>query len=385
MYKIAYAAGSRADYGIVRNYLKKLQKDKEISLDILVTGSLLETQYGSAIHLIEEDGFRIKAEFPLQLCSVSNAMIIKSMSLALEQFGAFFEKNKYDNIIILGDRYEMLSVAIAAAMNRIPILHIHGGEITLGNYDEFIRHSITKMSHYHFTSTEEYRKRVIQLGENPDTVFNIGAMGSENCKHICFRNVSDTIKKLSEQKYFVVLFHPETLTNVNHLTQVKELLASIEVFSSKYAFIFIGSNADTGSEVIRTRIKEYADKNSNAFYFENLHPDEYHYLLTNSVALIGNSSSGIIEAPTLGGYTINIGDRQTGRVRGTSVFDVKCNQNEIRKAINHILLLPKVKELPNPYFKENASEHAYQLTLEILKNQTSCVKEFFDLKTTWEL
>ena len=162
-YKIAYATGSRADYGIVRNYLNLLNNDANIDLDILVTGSLLESDYGNAYKLIEQDGFKIKNKVYQNVNPSSNSKIIKSMAIALDKFGEFFENNKYDLLIILGDRYEMLSVSIAAAMNKIPILHIHGGEITLGNYDEFIRHSITKMSCYHFTSTQEYRNRVINL------------------------------------------------------------------------------------------------------------------------------------------------------------------------------------------------------------------------------
>lgn len=177
--KVAFATGSRADYGIVRRYLKLLDDDPAIDLSILVTGALLEQAYGHQVDIVKEDGFSIGVEVPLGIDSLSEIGVAHSMARALEGFSAHFADNKYDLLIILGDRYEMLSVATAAAMQRIPILHIHGGEATFANYDEFIRHAITKMSLYHFTATEEYRRRVIQLGEEPDRVFNLGALGAE--------------------------------------------------------------------------------------------------------------------------------------------------------------------------------------------------------------
>ena len=180
-YKVAYATGSRADYGIVKNYLKLLDDDKEIAFSLLVTGSHLENKFGHSIDIIKQDGFKIELEVPLNIENSNNANVIHSMAIALDSFGKYFEQHDFDLLIILGDRYEMMAVAIAASMQKIPILHLHGGEVTFGNYDEFIRHSITKMSQYHFTSTEVYRKRVIQLGENPERVFYLGALGAENC------------------------------------------------------------------------------------------------------------------------------------------------------------------------------------------------------------
>lgn len=377
MYKVAYATGSRADYGIVRNYLKCLNEDEEVCFEVLVTGSLLEKQYGESYRIIENDGFKIAEKVYIELDSKTNSKVIRSMSIALDTFGSFFEHNKYDLLIILGDRYEMLSVAIAAAMQRIPILHLHGGEITLGNYDEFIRHSISKMSTYHFTSTEEYRKRVIQLGERPENVFNIGALGAENSCVIIEENVLPELKVFKGEKYFVVLFHPETLTNCEPIEQIKQLLDAIEKYVVKYKFIFLGSNADTGSEQIRNRVFEYCKEKENAFYFENLHPDGYHYLVKEAIALIGNSSSGIIEAPTLGTCTVNIGDRQKGRVRGNSIFDVDCSSESIVKAIGDSLEFSK-GNIINPYYKKNACQSAYSLTKEILSRKQN-IKEFFDL------
>lgn len=382
-YSIAFATGSRADYGIVRNYLSKLDADESIDLKILVTGSLLSNDYGHQVDLIKADGFSIDAEIDIELNSSTNAGVLHSMAIAEDRFGRLFEGRKYDLVVILGDRYEMLSVAIAAAIQQIPILHIHGGEATYGNYDEFIRHAITKMSLFHFTATEEYRQRVIQLGEDPDRVFYLGALGAENCLLINEKNIPDSILNLPRKKYFVVLFHPETLTISDPLFQINELLNSIKDYKDDYMFVFLGSNADTHSDVIRNRVKEYVKAEQNAMYFENVHSDAYHYLLKNSICLIGNSSSGLIEAPSLGIFTINIGDRQAGRVRGNSVVDVKCNKEDIADAIRRVLSTYMVIAPLNPYLQENSAERYYQTTKSILRKLPliKCVpKRFYDIQ-----
>ncbi len=380
MYRIAYATGSRADYGIVTRYLEKLNSDKHIILDILVTGSHLEDKYGKSVNQIKEDGFNIAFTADIGLENSDNRSIINSMSVALKDFGEFFLSNKYDLVIILGDRYEMLPVAIAAAMNRLPILHLHGGEVTYGNYDEFIRHSITKMSTFHFTSTLKYRNRVIQLGESPDRVFYMGALGAENCLTINESKVKDSIKSLKEKRYFLVAFHPETLTGVSASKQVDELLVAINSMLEEYAVILMGSNADTGSQVIRYRFKSFCEENTNATYVENINVDSYLYMMKNAIAIIGNSSSGIIEAPSLMTYTINIGDRQAGRERANSVIDVKCDRDEIRKAIDWVLKHEKQGDIfDNPYYRKNAAEEYYQKTKQILSVSHNVIKEFFDV------
>ena len=303
------------------------------------------------------------------------------MSIALSEFGAYFDQINYDLLIMLGDRYEMLSVAIAAAMYNIPILHIHGGEATYGNYDEFIRHSITKMSRFHFTASEEYRERVIQLGENPEYVFNMGALGAENCLTIDKSKVERTVRQLSICRYFVVLFHPETLTSNSAECQICNLLKAIERFP-QYFFVFIGSNADTHSEVIRKHIQFFIGRHDNAIYYENLNSDSYHYLLQQSLGLIGNSSSGIIEAPSLGIYTVNIGERQRGRIRGNSVLDVVCSCEEIAWAIETVINKKRPLKVCNPYYKKGALENYLRKTKEIL-NKVEDIrkkpKEFYDL------
>lgn len=381
MYNVAYATGSRADYGIVRRYLKKLSDDNDINLSILVTGAHLDDRFGYSVHIIESDGFKIGLRVPLSIDNSTTSGVVHSMSIALSEFGAYFEKTKYDLLIILGDRYEMMAVATAAAMQRIPILHLHGGESTYGNYDEFLRHCITKMSTYHFASTEKYRKRIIQMGESPDRVFNLGALGAENCTLIDVNNVDEQIKKLPEKKYFVIAFHPETLTSNSPAMQVTELLKSLDLIKD-YSFVFMGTNADTGSGAIRSAWLSYIEVHKNCFYFENISNDSYLYLLKNSVALIGNSSSGIIEAPSLGVYTINIGHRQDGRVHGNSIISSKCSENDILKSINMVLssaMRPFIFD--NPYFSSNTAEKYYKKTKDLLavKNAES-KKEFYDIE-----
>ncbi len=381
MRHIAFVTGSRADYGIVRKYLKLLNQDEDIDLKLIVTGALLSETYGRQVELIYKDGFTIDAEIEVDLDSTSNQKVLHTMAQTMERFADYFVNHSYDLLIILGDRYEMLSVATAAAIERIPILHIHGGEATYGNYDEFIRHAITKMSLYHFTATEEYRRRVIQLGENPDRVFYLGALGAENCMFIEEENVPEYVRKLPEKKYFVILFHPETLTNYNTADQIKAVLSAISEFKN-YKFVFLGVNADTHSDVIRNIVKQFVNSNDNATYFENLHTDAYHYLLKKSICLIGNSSSGIIEAPSLGIHTINIGDRQKGRVRGNSVIDVKCIKEEISDAMKYVVDQCSTAKIDNPYYKENSAILYYEETIKIIERINEMLNEpktFYDI------
>lgn len=377
-YKVAFITGSRADYGIVRNYIAKLNADPEVDFCVLTTGALLLSQFGSAVNIIEQDGFRIdyRNVIPQKMSSLHDTCHI--MAQTLDDFSRFFSEHKYDLLIILGDRYEIYSVSIAAAMHRIPILHLHGGELTVANYDEFIRHSITKMATWHITSTEEYRKRVIQLGERPESVFCLGALGAENCLHINMENVQIELRDLYNS--FVVLFHPETLNYVSPLEQVEEILKAVRPYTKDYNFIFIGSNADTHADLITCRVKEFCDEHGNCHFYSNLHPDSYHYVVKKSIALIGNSSSGIIEVPSLGSYTINIGDRQTGRVKSSSILDVRCNATVINEAIRYVIEHKDEPIIETPYYKKNSAELYYQTTMNILYSDKEQYKEFYDIK-----
>lgn len=377
-YKVAFATGSRADYGIVRNYLSKLNTDSEVDFSVLTTGALLSDEFGSAVTIIEQDGFRIeyKDAIPQKMSSLHDTCHI--MAQTLDDFSLYFSEHWYDLLIILGDRYEIYSVSIAAAMHRIPILHLHGGELTAANYDEFIRHSITKMATWHITSTEEYRQRVIQLGEQPSNVYYLGALGAENCLNIDMSNVPSEL--LGFHNSFVVLFHPETLNDISTLDQIEHVLRAVEPFMNDYCFVFIGSNADTHADLITTRVKKFCDNHENCSFYSNLHPDGYHYIVKNSIALIGNSSSGIIEVPSLGTFTINIGDRQTGRVKSSSIIDVRCDTKEISDAINYTIQHKDEPVTDTPYYKENSAELYYKATKDILHGKKKQYKEFYDIK-----
>ena len=378
-YKVCFVAGSRADYGIVRRYIALLNLDENIDFAILATGALLSEKYGHAEDLIIQDGFKIDYAYQVHLRNEKLSDTTHVMADVLEAFGDYFQNHQYDLVIILGDRYEIFSVAIAAAMHHQPILHIHGGEVTLANYDEFIRHSITKMSRYHFTSTEEYRKRVIQLGESPSTVFNLGALGAENCLFIDEANIPDIIKKIEPKTCFTVLFHPETLNEQSPWKQVQQVLSAVESYIDRYDFYFIGSNADTGSDQIRQEIKTFCKVHKKAMYVENLHPDAYHELVKKSLALVGNSSSGIIEVPSLGSYTINIGNRQTGRVKGNSIIDVACQTSLIKEALMFVIQ-HKNKQIDTPYYRSNSAELYYKTTKKILAHVRNLnYKDFYDI------
>ena len=383
-WRVAFAAGSRADYGIVRRYLGMLDAEGKVDLSVLVTGALLDEAYGAQVSLVEGDGFRIGARVPLLLDASSDIAVARCMAGALEGFSEVFAEQRPDLLIVLGDRYEMLSVAVAAAMQRVPILHIHGGEATFANYDEFIRHSITKMSLFHFTSTDEYRRRVIQLGEDPERVFNLGALGAENCLFIDEGEVSEEVRALPQRGYFVVLFHPETLSGRSARDQAREILAACEEFPG-LAFVFLGSNADTHSDEIRDGIAAFVERHSSARYFENLRTGSYHHLLKKSICLVGNSSSGLIEAPSLGTWTVNVGDRQAGRVRGASVIDVPCEKGAIAAAMYEALERPPEGAMGNPYYQPRCAERYFETTMDLLERvdeDMGVAKRFYDLPST---
>ncbi|HGO5847137.1 UDP-N-acetylglucosamine 2-epimerase [Mannheimia haemolytica] len=384
MKNIAYITGSRAEYGIVKRLLQKLDQDPNINFSLVVTAMHLDPQYGNTVTVIEQDGFEIAARIPLTLNSENNQAVIHSMAECLDQFGEHFQQHRYDAVIVLGDRYEMLAVATAAAMHNIPLIHLHGGEQTLGNYDEFIRHCITKMSKLHLTSTEEYRQRVIQMGELPENVVNTGSLGAENSLDLVLPTQVELVERLDipTSPYFLVVFHPETLTDVSVLEQIEALLNAFEQFKDKYQFVFIGSNSDTNSEQIYARFKAYTDENQFKF-FTSVKPEEYLALIKYSNGLIGNSSSGLIEAPSCGVGTLNIGNRQQGRVRGESIIDVESNEQAIIDGIEKLISADFQHRLPsmkNPSFQDNAMEKAYNaIKIFLADSHHTQPKGFYDV------
>ncbi|HIF9162896.1 TPA: UDP-N-acetylglucosamine 2-epimerase [Photobacterium damselae] len=383
MKKIIYVTGSRAEYGIMKRLLLALKHDQDIELTIVATGMHCDEKYGSTYQIIENDGFKIDRLIDINIDTTDNSKILNSMSICQSEFGQYFQENKFDAVMLLGDRYEIFSVAIAAAMHNLPIIHLHGGEKTLGNYDEFIRHAITKMSKLHLASTEEYRQRIIQMGEHPDTVFNVGALGAENSLLMDLPSKRELETKFGSlsKPYFMVVFHPETLTSVSQSVQVIELLNALTEFKEKYDFIFIGSNSDTGSDEITTKIKYFCEQTQSRF-MTSVKPEEYLALNKYSKGLIGNSSSGLIEIPSLKIPTINIGARQKGRVRGDSVIDCICQQSMIIEAINmsqDTLIQNKIANSINPYYQQAVLDTALKLVKEFLNNPIDLYKDFYDV------
>ncbi len=382
MYNVILVTGSRAEYGIMKNLIKKLNESEKINLKIVACAMHMEEKYGYTYKEIEKDGFNIDLKVDMNLKDTKDDTILKSMSILQNQLADYYSQNKFDLTIILGDRYEMLSVVNCSVLNKVPICHLHGGEKTLGNYDEFIRHSITKMSHLHLASTDEYKKRIIQLGEEIDKVYNIGSLGVENVLTEMLLSSSEIKAKLNlndNSDYFVILFHPVTLeTKTSVKEQTINLLKALDNYKEKYSFIFIGSNSDSGSDEINTLVDEFVAKNSNCRKFKSLSVIEYHSAVKYSKGLIGNSSSGIIEVPSLEIYTLNIGNRQEGRVRGNSIIDVDDSYSSILKGIEEIINKENINII-NPYYKENASQNAFGIIIDELDNNLSIKKVFNDI------
>ena len=330
--KICIVTGTRAEYGLLSNLAKKLQQDEAIDLQLVVTGMHLSPEFGSTYKEIENDGFFIDEKIEILLSADSSTGIVKSIGLAAISFADAFNRLQPDLLIILGDRFEMLAAAQTALIMQIPIAHIHGGECTFGAYDDAIRHSITKMATWHFTSTESHRKRVIQLGESPEHVFNVGALGIENIVslNLLTRQELFQILQLDEQRpMFLITYHPETN---GHINGIYELLKALEHYSD-VNLVFTKSNADNGGRLINEAIQQFILKHKNAKIFDSLGQLKYLSAVKNADVVIGNSSSGLIEVPYLETPTVNCGNRQEGREHPNSVFNTNMDADNIYHTI----------------------------------------------------
>ena len=322
--RICVVTGTRAEYHLLFPLMKAIKQDKELELLLAVTGSHLSDKYGNTYQDIEKDGFHIDAKIPILEKEDKPKDINTAMSRAITGFSDYFWEVKPNMIILLGDRYELLSAAIAAMNYKIPIAHLHGGETTEGAIDECIRHAISKMSYLHFTSCEAYRRRVIQLGESPDRVFNVGAIGLENIRRQRFMSLGELEDSLNfslEGKFAVVTFHPVTLEEGTAEEEFTQLLNALDCFP-ELKIIFTKSNADSGGLIINQMIDRYVEKNkSRCVDVFSLGMVRYLSALRYAAVVIGNSSSGIIETPSFKVPTVNIGDRQRGRIhRRTCVY-----------------------------------------------------------------
>ena len=353
MRKICVVTGSRAEYGILRGLMKTIKNDPDLTLQVIATNQHLSKLQGETYKEIEHDGFTIDYNvYMADDVAPDNAnSTAKSISRAVSGFADTFDALKPDMLLILGDRYEMLAVASTALIYKIPIAHLHGGEITEGAFDDAIRHAITKMSHLHFTSTEAYRKRVIQLGEQPDRVFNVGALGVENVMKNDFMTKEEIEQSLNFQmtdKCFLCTYHPVTLSNMSSETQILNLLTALDDYKD-YHIIFTYSNSDTNSQIIIKRIQEYVDQNtSRCMFIHSLGQRRYFSVLKYVKAVLGNSSSGIIEVPSFGIPTLDIGDRQKGRIAADSVIHCGYSIEDIMGGLKKVTAY-KANKIDNPY------------------------------------
>ena len=382
--KICVVTGTRAEYGLLYWLMKEIEADKDLELQLIVTGMHLSPEFGFTYKEIEKE-FRIDKKIEMLLSSDTAMGISKSMGLAQIGFAEAFEELKPDILVVLGDRYEIFSAVSVAMICNIPIAHLHGGEITQGAFDESIRHSITKMSHLHFTATDEYKNRVIQLGEEPNRVFNVGGMGIENIKRLKLLSKDEFEESINfklNKKNILVTFHPVTLENSTAKEQFQELLDAIDELENTN-IIFTKANSDTDGRIINQMIDEYVTKNSHkSVGFASLGQLRYLSALQYIDAVVGNSSSGLLEAPSFKIATVNIGDRQKGRIKALSVIDCEPKKEEILKAFKEIYskeFQEKLKNVENPYGESCPSKQI----IEVLKNVNLAnilKKSFYDLK-----
>lgn len=381
MRNICVATGTRAEYGLLYWLLKEIESGDVLNLQLIVTGMHLSPEFGLTYKEIEKE-FNIDKKVEMLLSSDTHISTSKSMALAQISFSECFEELKPDLLIVLGDRTEMLSVSIAAMLANIPIAHIHGGERTEGAIDESIRHSITKMSYLHFTASQEYKNRVIQLGENPNRVFNVGGLGIDNIKRLELLTKDEFEKSINfslNEKNLLVTFHPVTLEANNSKEQFQEILNSLDKLD-KTNIIFTKANSDTNGRIINQMIDEYVLERSNCIAFTSLGQLRYLSALQYVDAVVGNSSSGLLEAPSFKIATVNIGDRQKGRIEAKSVISCKCLKKDIIKAFDTLYSNEFQKNLlkyNNPYENENT----VQQIIEVIKQtnfKNILKKEFYD-------
>lgn len=387
MKNICVLTATRAEYGLLKNVILRLMEVPEFCVNVVVTGMHLEKAFGETYHEIEEDGIPVRAKIPILSKEDGAAGISEAMANALMEFGKFFADNRQDLLVVLGDRYEAMAVCIAAMNAQIPIAHIHGGEVTEGAIDDAIRHSITKMSYLHFTGTEQYRKRVIQLGESPDRVFCVGTLGVENIFHQKLLNRQELEESLQfklGEKYCLVTFHPVTLENSTGIAQVKELLQALDEMP-EYRYLITKANADAGGRAINECLEEFAKTRKESIYLtESLGMVRYLSAMKYCTMVIGNSSSGILEAPAMKVPTINIGDRQKGRIQADSVVNCEPVCRDIKEAMRKAeteTFRAAVKEQTTPYGDGNTSFRIVEKIKEqLLQKKIDLKKKFYDVE-----
>ena len=385
--KICVVTGTRAEYGLLYWLMKGIDVDPELELQIIATGMHLSPEFGNTYRQIEKDGFVITRKVDMLLSSDSEVGISKSMGLGMIGFADAFSDLQPDLVVVLGDRFEIFSAVSAAMIAKKPVAHIHGGEATEGLIDESIRHSITKMSHLHFTATNEYRDRVIQLGEQPDSVFNVGGLGIDNInklKLLSKEEFENAINFNLGNKNILVTFHPVTLETSTAEEQFKELLESLDRLQHT-KIIFTKANSDTDGRIINSMIDIFVASRNNTIAFTSMGQLNYLSALQFMDAVVGNSSSGLLEAPSFNIGTIDIGDRQKGRIKAGSIISCLPKREDINKSLNKLYskdFQNIVKDVKNPYGLGGASKKIISKIKDI--NLDGIIKKsFYDLKESF--
>jgi len=382
--KIAVVTGTRAEYGLLHSLIKAVHEDEALQLELIVTGMHLSPEFGFTVSEIEKDGFPIAKRIEMLLSSDSPTGVVKSVGLGCIGFADALAEIRPDIMVVLGDRFEALAAAVSALILGIPIAHIHGGEITAGAVDDSIRHSITKMSSFHFTATEVYRKRIIRMGEAPERVFVTGAPGLDRLREMTFLTREQLERELDweiRHPVALVTFHPVTLEQGHAAAQVGCLLGAIR--EAGISAIFTGANADTEGRLITTLLTEFCQENPSRYlFFPSLGQLRYLSLLQVADLMIGNSSSGIIEAPSFGLPVVNMGSRQAGRMTGKNVIQVPVDREKIVEGIRLALsdaFRSQAGQADNPYARDYRAGWNIK---EILKNSEltpkTVIKGFYE-------
>lgn len=356
MFKIGIVTTTRAEYGLLNPFIRRVIEDDELELSLYVSGTHLSKRHGLTINEIINDGIPISHQVQIMEQGNNPIAVSKMMANAIIGFAECFQDDRPDMLVVSGDRTEMLAIACAAMNDRIPMAHYSGGEVTEGAIDDCIRHSLSKMSYLHFTSTELYRKRVISLGEHPDRVINVGALGMENIKNVLLLSENEIRMRYSiplEKKYSVVTFHPVTLDAETPKEQAIKLLKAMEQ-EDKYFYLITKANADVGGDDVNALFEEYVSKNNNAILVDSLGMKKYLSAVKYAAFVLGNSSSGMVEAPVLGTPTINIGDRQKGRIVAETVINCHMKTADI---INAIKQAEYIEHKPTTIFGDGTSSN----------------------------
>lgn len=379
--RVCVVTGTRAEYGLLFWVLKRLRDEPGLELQLVVTGAHLSPAHGLTYRDIEADGFRIACKVDLVLGDDSVVGVTKALGRATIGFADALAGLRPDMLVLLGDRYEIMAAAQAALVARIPVAHIAGGDVTEGAYDDAIRHSITKMSHLHFVTHEAAARRVRQLGEDPARIFNVGNPGLDHLQHLTLLEGDNLARELGfsfRRRNLLVTYHPETLDRESTASRMSVLLAALERMGRDVGIVFTLPNADTGNQAIREQIENFVSRHDNTCVFASLGQHRYLSVLNEVDAVVGNSSSGILEAPSLHMPTINIGDRQKGRPQATSVINCGYSADEIVSAVHRAFELD-CRAVTNPYGDGHASEKIVSILKKIDDPQKLIKKHFFDL------